>query len=405
VCDWISEVCSSDFFNFFFEATTNKKKTIMRSRSKHKKDKKKKSKDKRKKTKDKKGKHTSSKHSKAKKEPSPSSRKRNSKSSKRKGSFDGGNSRPMTRVAQGRSSSKFSSSSHKKKTKKAPRVKISDLVKHNLGVPPHMSEVVVLHTGNDYNEWVSANTVDFLNEVTIIYCSVMEFCTSLTCATMNAGPKNQYKWIEGAKAKSANKPISLSAPQYVDRFLQWAEGQLADPKILPLTVGPAFPKTHPGIMRNVFKHIFRIYAHIYLNHLGKIIELGIDDYVNSSFKHFIHFAHQFSLVDTQDYSPLKQLIKSIMDPSLEVNSDEDEDEDEDEEEEKEDEKEEEKEERKEKEDEEHNSEDEKEEEEKEKPAEEEMVISDISDDEDLGAKYGNLGYDGNDDDDDDILDD
>merc|ERR1712203_656203 len=105
------------------------------------------------------------------------------------------------------------------------------------------------------------------------------------------------------------------------------ESQLADPTILPLKVGKRFSKSLPGIVKNVFKHIFRIYVHIYLRHMDKIIELGIDSYVNSCFKHFVHFAHEFQLVELSDYAPLKDLIKAIMDPSLEDNSDDDDDDD------------------------------------------------------------------------------
>merc|ERR1711860_434267 len=84
----------------------------------------------------------------------------------------------------------------------------------------------------------------------------------------------------------------------------------------------------PGIIRNVFRHVFRMYAHIYLNHLRHIMALGNDDYVNSSFKHFIHFASHFQLMEIQDYNPLKDLIKAIMDPAIEVGSDASDDEDE-----------------------------------------------------------------------------
>merc|ERR1719273_937386 len=59
--------------------------------------------------------------------------------------------------------------------------------------------------------------------------------------------------------------------------------------------------------------------------------LGNDDYVNSSFKHFIHFASHFQLMEIQDYNPLKDLIKAIMDPAIEVGSDASDDEEEEEE--------------------------------------------------------------------------
>jgi len=302
----------------------------------------------------------------------------------RRGSFDASKTHSASLVA-------------KKKTKRKDRLRISDLVKNNLGIPPHMNEVVFLHKGADYYDWLADNTVSFLNEAVIIYSSIMEFCTKETCPVMCAGPKNQYKWLEGKNVRTA-KPITLSAPEYVDKFLDWAQINLGDEKVLPLSVGKKFPKTLPGIIRNVFRHVFRMYAHIYLNHLRHIMALGNDDYVNSSFKHFIHFATHFQLIEIQDYAPLKDLIKAIMDPAIEVGSDASDDDEEEKEEEKEED------DYKEEKDEEKDEEKEVEVQEKPKPKEIdplEDVDSDVSDFEDIDvSNLSDL-----EDDDDDILED
>merc|ERR1711994_433872 len=105
-------------------------------------------------------------------------KKKGSQQKKRHGSFSQPSGSKSTRrknsIDRGTPKQKSKSKSKKK------GIKISDLVKHNLGVPSHMSEVVTLYTGCDYNEWVAANTVDFVNEVAIIYSSIMEFETSNT---------------------------------------------------------------------------------------------------------------------------------------------------------------------------------------------------------------------------------
>ena len=49
---------------------------------------------------------------------------------------------------------------------------------------------------------------------------VTEFCTDSTCPTMNAGPKWQYKWADGKKHRA---PIDVSAPQYMDYLMAWAQ--------------------------------------------------------------------------------------------------------------------------------------------------------------------------------------
>jgi hypothetical protein len=48
---------------------------------------------------------------------------------------------------------------------------------------------VTLPEGEDLNEWLAVNTVDFFNQVNMLYGTVTEFCTAQTCPSMSAGPK------------------------------------------------------------------------------------------------------------------------------------------------------------------------------------------------------------------------
>ena len=59
----------------------------------------------------------------------------------------------------------------------------------------------------DLNEWLAVNTVDFFNQINLLYGSVTEFCTPKTCAVMSAGPKYEYLWADGNKIK---KPIKVT---------------------------------------------------------------------------------------------------------------------------------------------------------------------------------------------------
>ena len=53
----------------------------------------------------------------------------------------------------------------------------------------NMNLAVELPTGEDLNEWLAVNTIEFYNEINIIYGTLVEFCTLETCSTMSAGPK------------------------------------------------------------------------------------------------------------------------------------------------------------------------------------------------------------------------
>jgi hypothetical protein len=50
--------------------------------------------------------------------------------------------------------------------------------------------LVELPNGEDLNEWLAVNTIEFYNEISILYGTLIEFCTPELCPTMSAGPKS-----------------------------------------------------------------------------------------------------------------------------------------------------------------------------------------------------------------------
>lgn len=53
----------------------------------------------------------------------------------------------------------------------------------------NMLLAVELPNGEDLNEWLAVNTIEFYNEISIIYGTLIEFCTPELCPIMSAGPK------------------------------------------------------------------------------------------------------------------------------------------------------------------------------------------------------------------------
>jgi MOB kinase activator 1 len=102
--------------------------------------------------------------------------------------------------------------------------KLSDFAKHTLSTLGAMSMklAVQLPKGEEVNEWLCVNTVDFFNEISMLYGTISEYCDTNTCPTMSAGPNFQYLWADGVKVK---KPIACSAPEYVDYLLSWVNEQ------------------------------------------------------------------------------------------------------------------------------------------------------------------------------------
>eukprot|EP01115_Flamella_aegyptia_P012436 TRINITY_DN6205_c0_g1_i1.p1 TRINITY_DN6205_c0_g1~~TRINITY_DN6205_c0_g1_i1.p1 ORF type:complete len:222 (+),score=43.00 TRINITY_DN6205_c0_g1_i1:27-692(+) len=164
---------------------------------------------------------------------------------------------------------------------------------------------VTLPEGEDLNEWLAVNTVDFFNQINMLYGTITEWCTPENCQVMSAGPKYEYHWADGQKIKKA---IKVSAPQYVDYLMIWVQEKIDDENIFPSKIGVPFNKNFPKIVKHIFKRLFRVYAHIYHSHFSKITHLDQEPHLNTSFKHFIYFIQEFNLVDKKELAPLQELI-------------------------------------------------------------------------------------------------
>ncbi|PON86404.1 MOB kinase activator family [Trema orientale] len=175
----------------------------------------------------------------------------------------------------------------------------------------NLREAVKLPTGEDLNEWLAVNTVDFFNQVNLLYGTLTEFCTPENCPTMTAGPKYEYRWADGVQIK---KPIEVSAPKYVEYLMDWIESQLDDESIFPQRLGAPFPTNFREVVKTIFKRLFRVYAHIYHSHFQKIVSLKEEAHLNTCFKHFILFTCEFGLIDRRELAPLQELIESIVVP-------------------------------------------------------------------------------------------
>jgi MOB kinase activator 1 len=84
------------------------------------------------------------------------------------------------------------------------------------------------------------------------------------------------------------------------------------------------PRVRP---QQIYKKLFRLYAHIYYSHFEKIRSIGANAHLNTCFKHFVYFVQvralrsvvgarlsasgvlqEFQLVDDEEMAPLAKLI-------------------------------------------------------------------------------------------------
>jgi len=172
-----------------------------------------------------------------------------------------------------------------------------------------LRQAVKLPEGEELNEWIAVNTVHFYNAANMIYGTCAEFCTEKDCPTMSAG-RNEYLWKDGVTYK---KPTRVSAPVYIDLLLNWVSDQISDPNIFPVDEEAKFPRNFMSIVKNIYKRLFRLYAHIYWQHFAKMKAIGANAHLNTCFKHFVFFILEFNLVSKQAMAPLEKFIAKFRD--------------------------------------------------------------------------------------------
>ena len=82
----------------------------------------------------------------------------------------------------------------------------------------NMSLAVELPSGEDLNEWLAVNVIEFYNEISILYGTLTEFCTKESCPVMSAGQKFEYLWADGHSVK---EPLKVPAPEYIELLMTW----------------------------------------------------------------------------------------------------------------------------------------------------------------------------------------
>lgn len=173
----------------------------------------------------------------------------------------------------------------------------------------NLALAVKLPEGEDLNEWIAVNTVDFFNQLSIIYDTISPWCTDKSCPEMNAGDKYKYLWADGVVYK---KPRKCTAPEYMDFMMTWVTKCLDDTEIFPTQIGVPFPKNFLDVCKKILKRLFRVFAHIYHVHWEQVCKLEYEKHVNTSFKHFALFTHEFNLIEKKELAPVLELYEGAL---------------------------------------------------------------------------------------------
>jgi len=114
--------------------------------------------------------------------------------------------------------------------------------------------------------------------------------------------------MDGVKFKS---PTPVSAPDYVEYLMTWVHQILDDKAQFPTEPNVPFPANFESNVKQIFKRLFRVYAHIYHCHFPEVLGLGVEAHLNTSFKHFMYFVLEFDLITASDLTPLQEFVDTF----------------------------------------------------------------------------------------------
>ncbi|XP_038649947.1 MOB kinase activator 3C-like isoform X1 [Scyliorhinus canicula] len=171
-----------------------------------------------------------------------------------------------------------------------------------------LKTVVQLPAGENLNDWIAVNTVDFFNRINLIYGTICEYCTERSCPVMSGGLKYEYRWQDEHKYK---KPTKVTAPRYMNLLMDWIEALINNEDNFPTRVGVPFPKNFMQLCKKILTRLFRVFVHVYIHHFDRITTMGAEAHVNTCYKHFYYFVTEFNLTDERELEPLKVMTEKI----------------------------------------------------------------------------------------------
>jgi len=170
----------------------------------------------------------------------------------------------------------------------------------------HIQETVPVPMGVDLNEWLATNTLSFFTHISLIYDSLNEFCTPLTCTTVSTGAPMNFTWVD-----DRGKKVRLSAPQYIELVIIQIEKYVTDELVFPTKYDMFFPTNFLTVIKKIFRMLFHILVHMYQSHYEHLTDLQELKILNTVFIHFMYFQTEHNLLESKEVHPLEDLIKSL----------------------------------------------------------------------------------------------
>jgi hypothetical protein len=106
--------------------------------------------------------------------------------------------------------------------------------------------------------------------------------------------------------------VSLAAPTYIDFVMSWLQKLMDDETVFPTKSGRDFPSSFAYTAKHIYKHLFRIFAHLYHAHFEQVLHLSVEAHFNSLFAHFLAFGKEFDLLVMKDLMTQQGLSEGVV---------------------------------------------------------------------------------------------
>lgn len=155
----------------------------------------------------------------------------------------------------------------------------------------------------EMHEWWAENTVDFLNELQLMYGVLSTSNEEWQTITENAQrdetlgyPKGvTYRW----KSSRDAKPKQLPVDSYIDHVFFWVNAQIENEELFPTDDEIPFPPSFKQCLKKMYQRMFRIFA-IILSNECLANRKDVDNTLEPCFKHFLYFAWKWDLLDNKE---------------------------------------------------------------------------------------------------------
>ncbi|XP_050679920.1 MOB kinase activator-like 2 isoform X2 [Leptidea sinapis] len=165
-----------------------------------------------------------------------------------------------------------------------------------------MRQLVDLPHGLDYNEWLASHTLALFEHVNLLYGTVSEFCTAVSCPDMSGPAGRTYPWYDERGKKSR-----IAAPQYVDYVMTHTQKTINDEAVFPTKYANEFPAQFEGVVRRVVRLLYHVVAHLYAAHFRELARLRLHAHLHLTFAHITALDRRFALLDHKETEVLRDL--------------------------------------------------------------------------------------------------